>query len=1445
VKRVAAWRAGAGLLAAMLLAGLLLLPANAAEAVRIGVLANRGTAEAEALWDPAAGYLNQRIRDHRFEIVPLNFKELPLAVQAGKVDFVITNSSQFIDLQVRFGLRALATLRSRVAEAWTTRFGGVVIVRADNPHLHQLADLKGHTFMAVEQGSLGGFRAAWRELRRAGVDPYKDFAILRFGGTHDAVVLAVRDGLVDAGTLRTDILERMAHRGEIALADFRVLNPQRHPDFPHLCSTELYPEWPLAKVAHTSDDLARRVASVLVTMPPQSEAALRSQSAGWTDPADYTPVRELMQELRVGPFANEDATLAGLLRSYGRYLLPMAAIVALLVAVMWYLARLNRRLRHADLALRHVRDALADEVAVRTAELSTALAELEHSRRRESLALRDWHDAFDAITDPIFIHDRGGRIVHANPAYLARAGVTADAALGRPYWEVFPHLSEPMASCREFADDPSSVGIAELHLESGEVFVSRSFGIRGVEGASHAIHILEDVTAERRAEAQRRLLAHAVDQAGEGIVVTDADGRIVYVNPALAGLTGIAIGELCETTLRHLFTDADRGRIDELMNGLSAGRVSGEFALHASAAPVPVFVTGSAFRGDGGSGGVFTLMDLRSIKAAQQALTYRLAFESEVGAIAARFVAVDVTSFDAEMHSALARIGASVQAQRAYLFRYDAQRGVLCNTSEWCDSGVACHGERRQELVLAELPWISRHLARFEALDVADVDALPDEAAPDRALLSAMGIRSLLMVPLASGGAMLGILGFDTSQAPRHWAPEDIRLLSAVGEVVANTLRRLEAEAAVRRSEESLAQAQRVARLGNWDWNIATNGLDWSDEIYRIFGLAPQEFGATYPAFLERVHPDDRALVQEGVDKALRRERDYAIDHRIVLPDGSKRLVHERAVVEWDETGAPVRMIGTVQDVTEARLAERELQRLNRALRTLSRGNETLVRAESEEQLLHDICNVLVDVGGYRFAWVGYADPDHPTWPVRPVAQAGEEGGYLTAMRAHCAHEGVHDSPAAIAMRTGEPHIERDIAATEPPSAWRQMARASGFASAISLPLRVGGNVLGSLTIDAADPDAFDEAEVRLLGELADDLAFGITTARNRVLREQAEAQLMHSERRYHELFETAPTAYVSVRAEDGAILQANAATERLLGYAREDLLRMTVEAFHEPGDEGVERARSLFRRFLSGEPIRDQEVRLRRRDGNPVWVSLSMEPVRDADGRIIESRASLLNISARKRMEEDKARIGMQLQKALVQTIEAIAITIEKRDPYTAGHQTRVAELAVAIGEELGLDAERLQGLRLGAQIHDIGKIYVPAEFLNRPGQLSEAEFDIIRSHPLMGYDIVKGIDFPWPVAEMVVQHHERLDGSGYPQGLGADAILPEARIIAVADVVEAMASHRPYRPALPFAAALAEIERHKGVLYDAAVCDACLRLFRESRFSWERNDAGTGAIA
>lgn len=228
------------------------------------------------------------------------------------------------------------------------------------------------------------------------------------------------------------------------------------------------------------------------------------------------------------------------------------------------------------------------------------------------------------------------------------------------------------------------------------------------------------------------------------------------------------------------------------------------------------------------------------------------------------------------------------------------------------------------------------------------------------------------------------------------------------------------------------------------------------------------------------------------------------------------------------------------------------------------------------------------------------------------------------------------------------------------------------------------------------------------------------------------------------------------------------------------------------------------------------------------VRTHLQLYRMRENLEQLVEERTEELRTAYSALKKQEKIHL-----ESLFQTIAAIALTVEKRDPYTAGHQVRVAHLAAAIARELGLDKNFIMGLNLGAMIHDIGKLNVPAEILARPGKLPDVEMALVRRHPQVGYEIICGVDLPWPVADMIHQHHERLDGSGYPLGLKEEQICKEAKILMVADVVEAINSHRPYRPALGIEVAMEDIRSGRGTIYDADTVDACLALFERKGYS------------
>ena len=327
--------------------------------------------------------------------------------------------------------------------------------------------------------------------------------------------------------------------------------------------------------------------------------------------------------------------------------------------------------------------------------------------------------------------------------------------------------------------------------------------------------------------------------------------------------------------------------------------------------------------------------------------------------------------------------------------------------------------------------------------------------------------------------------------------------------------------------------------------------------------------------------------------------------------------------------------------------------------------------------------------------------------------------------------------------------------------------------------------------------------------------------------RKQRERSLEQSEARFRGLIEQSLTGiYIS---QDGVFRYANPRLEQMLGYAPGQLVGVLIDTIVPAEDLPILLAER--EKLRAGANSVSYEVRARRVDGEVITLGLQGSVYQFNGEPATVGMAQ--DISEKIRAEEQIQRYIEQLKTAFQSTVEVATSLSELRDPYTAGHERRVAEIAVALGTELGFDEHRLEGLRVAGHLHDVGKITIPAEILSKPGKLSPIEFKLIQAHADAGYEVLKKVEFPWPVAEVALQHHERMDGSGYPHGLMGEAIRLEARVIAVADVIEAMSSHRPYRPGLGITAALGEIERGRGSLYDAQVADVCLRLFREKGYA------------
>ncbi len=530
----------------------------------------------------------------------------------------------------------------------------------------------------------------------------------------------------------------------------------------------------------------------------------------------------------------------------------------------------------------------------------------------------------------------------------------------------------------------------------------------------------------------------------------------------------------------------------------------------------------------------------------------------------------------------------------------------------------------------------------------------------------------------------------------------------------------------------------------------------------------------------------------------------------------------------FDNRGDAAGAVHVFSDVTSLKQTEGILNRTNKVLRILNLSNQILVRSADEAALLEGVCRTVVETGGFLLAWTGLTG-EAGNGDLREIARAGHDGGDLADLIGGRDEPAGPESLAVSAMKAGRPAILRSF---EPSPGFRPstLSEAPGPAAAsIVLPLTTNGSTLGVMAVCAREHDAFTEREVGMLTELAADMAYGVAAIRTRRKHDQAVRDLQLSEEKYATLVEKGNDGIVVVQDEKLTFVNSRAAD--ILARPISDLIGASLAGVIAP--DYLELALTKNRARLQGKPVGGSyEIDLITGNGGRMTVEISATII-DFQGRPA-TMAFVRDITERKKNGEALVESEKRLREAYLRLrdvqegmIGAIATMAEMRDPYTSGHQRRVARLACAIAAEMGLAEDRIAGLATGGLLHDIGKVQIPSDILIKPGRLNAIEFEMIKSHSQAGYQILKSIPFPWPIADMIVQHHERLDGSGYPAGLAGERIILEARILGVADVIEAMASHRPYRAALGIDAALEEISKNSGKLFDPDVVAACLKIF------------------
>ncbi len=769
--------------------------------------------------------------------------------------------------------------------------------------------------------------------------------------------------------------------------------------------------------------------------------------------------------------------------------------------------------------------------------------------------------------------------------------------------------------------------------------------------------------------------------------------------------------------------------------------------------------------------------------------------------------------------------------------------------------------------------------------------------------------------------------------------------------------KRKRAEEELRESAAKLREAQRLAGVGSWDWILAGDVHLWSDEQNRIFGRDPSLPPPNFGDYLTYVHPDDRQLVKDSVDGMLKSGAPFDMEYRIVRSDGETRTLKALGRRYEDADGKPIRLGGTVQDITERKRIEERIRAASLYTRSLIEASLDPLVTISPEGKITDVNEATVRATG--IARASLIDSDFSSYFTEPEkARAGYQEvyakGFVTDYPLAIRHvsgavidvlynaslyrdekgkvAGVFAAARDITERT-RIERERSIAHRKLQESEQKLRLAlqAGQTGAFDVALDGGRatytpkiaelwglprdfhgdfvsycwehvhpeDLPGTKEAFARMAQSREESvmEFRILrpdgelrwihweGQVIQDPAGGSMRAvginMDFTERKQAERDLLRLNRTLR-MLSTANGALVRATTEQELLnemcrIGVETAGYRLawIGFAEHDETR-TVRPVAWAGEhpEYVQSANITWAdtergRGPTGTAVRTGEVQVNQNvETNPAMTPWRTEMLKyglkasislplknnanifgaltfysgdqDAFGpeevELLKELASDLayGIHARRDRAGREAALAA-LQENLKATVQAISTAVEMRDIYTAGHQRHVANLSAAIAREIGLPEGQIEGLFLAGMIHDVGKINVPTELLSKPGRLTPLEYQMIQTHVQSGYEIVKGIKFPWPLGQIILQHHERLDGSGYPNRLKGDALLIESKILAVADVVDAMMSHRPYRPALGLDAALGEIASGKGRLYEPAVVDVCITLFRQKGFKFD----------
>ncbi len=607
-----------------------------------------------------------------------------------------------------------------------------------------------------------------------------------------------------------------------------------------------------------------------------------------------------------------------------------------------------------------------------------------------------------------------------------------------------------------------------------------------------------------------------------------------------------------------------------------------------------------------------------------------------------------------------------------------------------------------------------------------------------------------------------------SSSNPNGFDDEEVQLLLQLSADAALGFEHIDHERRTRESEARFRETFNQAAVGIAHISLEGRYLRVNQKFADIVNRSPDEILTR--SFEDFTYPDDYAADLAVIQKLLSAEiSTYTLEKRLLRRDGSIVWCTATRSLVLKPDGTPHYFLAVIQDISTRKKAEQALQEAERRYRLLFESNPHPMWVYDLETLR------FLAVNDTAVAHYGYTRDEFLAMTLKDI-RPQEDVPRLLANIARISNDTEHTNVLVRHVKNDGTVIEVDVT---------------------SQPIEFGGR----------------RARVGLVHDM---------TERNR-----AERALAEAEEKFRSLVEQSLVGTYIMDAK--RMHYANPRAAEIFGYTQEEITQVHLRALVVEDDWPLVESNVLSR--IRGEASGLKfEFRGRRKDGSIVQVGMHGTGASSGGQRRVIG--VLQDITEKQRTEEQIQEYVKRLERSMMATVNAVSRMIELRDPYTSGHERRVGEIAAALGAELGLKEDTQQGLRITGLLHDIGKITIPAEILSKPGRLSAIEYEMVKNHAQQGYEILQPVDFPWPVAETIRQHHERMDGSGYPRGLKGDEISLEGRIMAVADVVEAMATHRPYRPALGLDAALAEITRGAGTLYDPAVAQACARLFKEKGY-------------